>query len=164
MDQSLNEKTTQTTTEVSSAVTQSEEPSEKSSIVEVDKGGRPTKFTDETVANLIKAFEDGASIREACRVAKINRQTYYEWLKHYPEFSDRMSEAQEYPDVVAKMVLVRAIKKGDIDTSKWWAERKMKNEFSLRTELTGKDGDRLIPRPLLDGINKSSDNADNNPG
>jgi len=108
--------------------------------------GRKWKDTDEVVDNLVRAFEDGANISEACRIAKIDRQTYYNWLEDSEEFSTLMTDSQNYPDVVAKMVLVRAIKKSDIDVSKWWAERRMKNEFSTRNEMTGKDGEHLIPR------------------
>jgi len=34
------------------------------------------------------------------------------------------------------------------DTSKWYLERRMKNEFSLRTEHTGEDG-AALPTPIL---------------
>lgn len=97
-----------------------------------------SKYTDEAVGTLIKAFEDGATITEACRTAQIHRDTYYEWLKVYPEFSDKMSHAQEYPDAVAKMEVVRAIKRGDVDTSKWWLENHVRDEFYKKknTDLT----------------------------
>lgn len=96
--------------------------------------GRPSKKDEETVKKLEEAFKDGANITEACRVAQITRETYYTWLEEDNEFSDKMSNAQEYPDVIAKMNLVSALKAKDIETSKWWAERRMKNEFSTKTE------------------------------
>lgn len=102
------------------------------------ENGRPTKYTDETVNQLIKSFEDGATITEACRTAQISRETYYEWCESQDGFSDKMSHAQEYPDAVAKMEVVRAIKGGDVDTSKWWLENHVRDEFYKKknTDLT----------------------------
>lgn len=147
MDQSSNEKILPTTTEQSSDATSLGELSEKSLIsLAKESLGKKWKDIDIVVDSLVKAFEDGANISEACRVAKIDRQTYYNWLEDSKEFSTLMGDAQEYPDIVAKMNLVRAIKvKRDLETSKWWVERKMKKEFSLRSELTGKDGESLAP-------------------
>jgi hypothetical protein len=38
------------------------------------------------------------------------------------------------PKIKAKMNLLKAINNEDLDTSKWYLERKSKNEFSLKTE------------------------------
>lgn len=102
--------------------------------------GRPTKMTDEVVNKLENAFKDGANVTEACRIAEISTRSYYEWLNTNEDFSHKMTNAQEYPDVIAKMVLVKAIKSDDVDTAKWWAERRMKNEFSTKQELAGNLG------------------------
>ena len=42
------------------------------------------------------------------------------------------------------------------ENSKWWAERKMKDEFSTRSELTAKDGE---PISLLGGLSNHYDNS-----
>lgn len=96
--------------------------------------GRPTKMTDEVVGKLESAFKDGATITEACRIAQIDRTIYYDWLKADKTFSNKMTSAQEYPDAIAKMLIVDAIKNKDVDTAKWWAERRMRNEFSTKSE------------------------------
>lgn len=100
-------------------------------------------MTEQVVEKLIQAFEDGANIVQACKTAEISTDTYYNKLKDDKDFSAKMKNAQDYPDVVAKMNLVRAMKRNDIDVSKWWAERRMRGEFSTRAELTGKDGEKL---------------------
>lgn len=97
--------------------------------------GRPTKMTDECVGKLEEAFKDGANITEACKVAQIDRSIYYDWLEKDAEFSDKMANAQEYPDVIAKMVIVKAIRSDDVDTAKWWAERRLKG-FNTKTETS----------------------------
>lgn len=113
------------------------------------KEGRPTRYTEEIVKSLVKSFEDGSTITEACHVAGISRQSFYDWMRDHKEFLDRISIAQEYPDYVARSVLTKSIKEGNVDTAKWWAERRMKDEFSLRKELTGKDGQKLMPNTYV---------------
>lgn len=110
---------------------------------EPNKTGRPTVMTEEVIDKLVQAFEDGGNIVQACKTAQISTDTYYNKLKADSDFSAKMKNAQDYPDVIAKMNLVRAMKRNDIDVSKWWAERRMKGEFSTRSELTGKDGEKL---------------------
>ena len=96
--------------------------------------GRPSKYTDEIIKSLVKSFEDGSTITEACNVAGISRQSYYDWMELHDDFSDKILIAQEYPDYVAKSLVVSAMKKGDVDTGKWWLERKLRNEFATKSE------------------------------
>lgn len=126
--------------------------------------GRPTVVTPEIIEKLESIFRDGAHIIEACENVGISRQAYYDALKRDPSFADRMDAAQEYTTEVARAVVSKAIKRGDRETAKWWLERRVKNKFSTRNELTGKDG-KDLPTPLLTGVidvrsNNSSDQAE----
>jgi hypothetical protein len=46
------------------------------------------------------------------------------------------------------------------DTSKFIAERVGKEDYSNRTELTGKDGEKLFPKPILD-VQEDNSNQSN---
>lgn len=112
-------------------------------------GGRPTKQTPELVSKLEDIFKNGANIDEACSYAGISRETYYQWLKQSDDFLTKMASAQYYPILVAKNVVISDIVRNkSIDSAKWYLERKARNEFSQRRELTGKDGESL-PTPIL---------------
>jgi hypothetical protein len=50
---------------------------------------------------------------------------------------------QENVKVQAKMVVAEAIDKGDKAQANWYLERKAKDEFSTRNELTGPNGKEL---------------------
>lgn len=109
-----------------------------------------SKYSDEIVELLVKAFEDGSTITEACRTAQIDRQTYYNWREWYPEtFGKKMDAAIDYPDAVAKMVIVRAIKNGDVETAKWWGKNKLRNEFYEKTKNEA-DVKVEVIKPLLE--------------
>lgn len=55
--------------------------------------GRPTKLDDERVETLLEWLTQGCTVRASCAAAKITRETYYDWLKTKPEFSDTVEAA-----------------------------------------------------------------------
>ncbi len=108
------------------------------------------KYTNDTVEKLEDAFRDGASITEACDQAKIDRRTYYNWIEDQNGFSTKMTEAQEWVTEIARSVVAQRItRRKDPETAKWWLERKLKNEFSTRTEATGKDGEPIQGNTII---------------
>ena len=100
--------------------------------------GRPTKMTDEVVMKLEQAFAIDASVGEACSYADISRNTFYVWLKENPDFQDRIDELRERPILKARQTIVKGL--DNVQGAQWYIERKRKNEFAQRSELTGKDG------------------------
>lgn len=71
----------------------------------------------------------------------IAEQTLYNYIKKHKEFLGRKELLKEQPKIKAKMNIVKNINKEDKDTSKWYLERKSKDEFSLKQELdTNIDG------------------------
>lgn len=105
-------------------------------------GRGDTKLTPENVIELEKRFRNGATNLEAIE-GIMSESTYYEHLKTNTEFAARMELAKEYITDIAEAVLARRIVRGDVEVSKWWAERRNKKKFSLRQEMTGADGDKL---------------------
>lgn len=100
-----------------------------------NKGGRPTVMTPEVVAKLEYGFMKGLNDTECCFYAGISRDALYDYCKKYPEFSDRKEELKKSPSVQAKLNVTEAIENGDIDLSKWYLERRNKEEFSLKQEI-----------------------------
>jgi len=107
------------------------------------KTGRPSSITEEIIQKFEQCYRDGSTDREACLVTGIPESTYYENLKNNKDFSDRIDIAKEYTTQLAKAIIARKVARGDLDTAKWWVERKNKKAFSSRTELSGPDGESL---------------------
>lgn len=105
--------------------------------------GRPTKMTPEIIGKLETSFSNGYTDVQACVMANINPSTLYEYCKENPEFSEKKEELKKRVDIQAKLNIVKSLQAGDKDISKWWLERKCKEEFSLRTEHTGKNGEDI---------------------
>lgn len=97
--------------------------------------GRPKAITEEIVMKMEYGFMRGLNVSECCLFADISRNTFYQYLQKHPEFNDRMELLRNRPSVKAKLNVVEAIEKGDTDLSKWWLERKNKDEFYLRQEV-----------------------------
>lgn len=97
--------------------------------------GRPTVVTDEVLRKLEEAFSIGATDREAILVADIGSTAFYQYCKDNPEFAKRKEELKDMPKYQARHNITNAIKRGDVNVSQWYAERKAKDEFSNRTDL-----------------------------
>ena len=99
------------------------------------KGGRTSKYTEAVVRKLELAFKNDFNISQACDYANISRDTYYDWLEKKKGFSDKMEAAKSHLIRQAKINVARAVRKGDLDTSKFVLERRAKDEYSTRQDV-----------------------------
>lgn len=104
---------------------------------------KPFVITEGVVQNLEASLRNGFSITKACELAGIGRRTYYDEVERNLGFAERMERAEQFLTEKARQNVGMAVNEGDIQTSKWWLERKAKTEFATRQELTGKDGAAL---------------------
>lgn len=114
--------------------------------------GRPTVVTEDVVSKLEEAFSWGCSDIEACLWADIAPATLYKHQERHPEFAERKAELKENPILLARKSVVNALPK-DSKLAMDFLSRKKKDEFSQRSELTGKDGDDI-------GVKISADQAE----
>ena len=119
--------------------------------------GRPTKVTPEVVTKLEQAFSMGCTDEEACLFADISRMSLQRYQEAHPSFRDRKALLKQKLVLKARSVIAEALNRKDENTAKWYLERKAKNEFSARQELTGADGENLIPVIEIQPV-KASDN------
>ena len=107
------------------------------------KTGRPTIMTPDVVGKLEQAFSLGCSDLEACLYAGISKQALYDYQSRNPSFVDRKAILKENLVLKARSVIAGSLNNKDENTAKWYLERKKKDEFGTRTEVTGKDGETL---------------------
>ena len=106
--------------------------------------GRPTVMTQARLDKLEEAFAMGCTDLEACFYADISVDALYKYQRENPEYIKRKEALKEQPVLKARKVVVDALDDGDKDMSKWYLERRKKDEFSTRQESTGADGKDLI--------------------
>jgi hypothetical protein len=108
------------------------------------KGGRPTKMTVETLRKLEDCFTNAMTDDEACIYVGITPPALYDYCKKNPSFLIKKEGLKKKVGLKAKMNIVKSITKdNNVQDSKWWAERKMKEEFSLRVENINQDTKEL---------------------
>ena len=122
-----------------------------------NKGGRPTLMTKETIALLEIAYSNDATDLEACFIAEISPPTLYSYQEKHPAFIERKRALKAMIKYQAKSNIKKTIEMElGCDTSKWYLERKGKNEgFNSRTELTGADGKDLTMQNFLIQLDES---------
>ena len=108
-----------------------------------NKVGRPTVMTEEVLQKLEYAFMRGLPDVEACLIAGIGTTTLYNYCEENPNFRERKEELKQHPTAKARLNVTEAIENGNEELSKWWLERKAKNEFSTKQTI---DGDIKVSR------------------
>lgn len=100
--------------------------------------------TEAVLDKLRQAFSIDATIDEACFYAGINSDTYYRWKKANPSKYADIEQLRNTPILAARQTLATAVKT-DAQTALKYLERKRRAEFAVRSELTGKDGEAIVP-------------------
>lgn len=108
--------------------------------------GRPTVMTPEIITLLIDAFTWGSSDLEACLYAGIGKTTLYEYQKDEPSFAERKELIKNSPVLQARRNIMTQLEMGDVNTAKWYLERKKKDEFSTSSDLNlgGQNGENPV--------------------
>lgn len=107
---------------------------------DLEQRGRPTEMTPEKILLLEQAFSLGCSDLEACLHADIGKTTLYNFQQKHPEFAERKAMLKDKLILKARTVIADALNKKDKETARWYLEKKKKDEFGNRTEITGADG------------------------
>lgn len=118
---------------------------------------------DEILETLRPYLEMGYSRSKSCKLIGLDESTLSKWVNRYETVSMKVQSWENAINNVVLSNLKDAIElegKTDDDkkeTTKWWAERKMKNEgFSTRQEHTGADGSDIKINLVTYGDNNTS--------
>jgi hypothetical protein len=124
--------------------------------------GRPTLYSEEMVSKIESIFKIGGTVEQALSYAGITKPTYYDWIEKHPNFLTRMESARAYPDIVAKNIVVDSmIKDKDVNTAKWWLEKREFKQTQQNNTQVNISGPKPILGDLIDlRIEDVSDNKD----
>ena len=110
----------------------------------------------ETIIQSLQPYlEMGFSRNKACAFIGLKPNTLCNWVKDDEALGMKLQGWENAINMIVMQNLAQAIQKeseleDDLrkDNTKWWAERKMKDDFSTRQENTGADG-KDLPTPIL---------------
>ena len=77
------------------------------------KNGRFTKKNSYTKAVLVMAFTMDCTVDEACAMAQISKQTYYNWYNSDKKFAEAMEMAKHWNMILARSVVTQALINND---------------------------------------------------
>lgn len=92
---------------------------------------RPTKMTASVISKLEHAFSMGCSDLEACMYADISQPTLYRYQESNEKFRERKEVLKSNPIMMARAVLVDALRDGDVNTAHKMIDRKEGSKVSM---------------------------------
>ena len=95
--------------------------------------GRPTVMTPEVIAKIEEELKNGATLAQSAFLAGISLKTIYNYFGENPDFKERCELLQGLVAYRARVNIKNKIETGDIDTSKYWLDRKDK-DFKPKSE------------------------------
>jgi transposase-like protein len=105
------------------------------------KDGRPTKFTPDTVKNILKCLGQGMPLSLAARAAGINPLTLTVWRRKHPAFDEAAARAIARGVEKRLKKIEDASEAGDWRAAAWLLEHCQPEHFARnRVEVTGADG------------------------
>lgn len=113
------------------------------------RAGRPTKMTDTTLQKLEESFMLDATVEMACLQAGISKSTYHQYCKDNPAFLDRIRLLKTKLGFKAILNVANDIQQGNIQTTKWYLERKYRQDYGVNVDVTS-DGAEITPVKIID--------------
>lgn len=104
------------------------------------------KYGQEVITDICKNITAGLSHKDAAELVGISEDTFYAWNKK-PEFSEQLKKAElQVKKKLTQKVLDAAYSKipQTWPAAMTFLERRYKDEFSLRQELTGANGVPIV--------------------
>jgi len=94
------------------------------------------KNVDEVRAKLEAGAQLDVPVEKCCTYAQISRYSYHRYLKAHPDFATKLQSLRLTPSIKARQNVVKSIvEEKDVENSKWWLERRERDEFNLRQQV-----------------------------
>ena len=106
-----------------------------------DKGGAPTKMTDDTLQLLRESFSWGCTDAEACCYAEISTSTLYNYCQDNPKFLELKNKLKDMPTMKARRIINKSLDDSDLNTANSVIDRK--EGTKVKQEITGEGGGPL---------------------
>jgi len=120
------------------------------------KNGRPL-FDGKNEKMVIQKLEEiwniGGSDKEASFYADISPAGLSDYLKKHQKVTERKEALKNSPTLQARRNIASELLKGDVDTSKWYLEKKHSDEFSTKIV-----NEHKLPDDIKINVTKKYDN------
>lgn len=91
---------------------------------------RPTKYTPETAKKICDAVRVGSTFALACAYAGISEETFSQWRKKYPEFSEAVKTAEGQAAIKWLAIIDKAATEDNVwQAAAWKLERRYPRDY-----------------------------------
>lgn len=118
-----------------------------------------SKLTPFNIEKMASAYSIGATDAEVAVYLDVTIRTITNWRKKNPTLFLHLDGLKNRPILKARQEVVAGLE-GNPEFALKYLERKKKDEFSLRTEITAKGGADLVNRYDIRFINATNNNSD----
>ena len=101
------------------------------------------KYKDKKLVQaILNSIKIGTPKRYAAMASGLSEAQFYVWVEKYPEFAEAVKSAEAE---AVQMHVARVTKAAEKQwqASAWMLERRFRDDFALRQEITGKDGEPI---------------------
>jgi transposase len=130
---------------------------------EARTAGRKTKRTPEVEKAITDALRVGASRKDAAAAAGVSERTFYEWMGHFPQFSQAVTraEGQCAARMTARIYQEATAERGDWKAALEWLKRRRRDEWGDSIDVRKLSDDELIARATaaLRGVDTTGPDA-----
>lgn len=128
--------------------------------------GRDSKLTLALQDAICESLRNGATRSDAAIAAGISYQTLLNWEKRgsakdaeendpaFLAFFEAVKKAEADCANDCNATVIKAAKK-QWQAAAWWLERRRRDEYALRREITGKDGEPFIPDHVAEALKRA---------
>lgn len=112
-----------------------------------------TKYNAKVVERICEGIAAGLRQADAAEYAGINPDTFYEWKKGRPDFTERLQRAELWGKK-ANLDIINEAKRADWRAAAWLLQRRHPAEFALRVDMKVKGDIQTKPSPVLEGLDQ----------
>lgn len=115
------------------------------------RGGPPKKLDRDRVMMALESV--GGIMTAAAHKLGVNRSTLYRFMDEHPDLKAYRADIEEQTKDMAEGKILTAIRKGEMDTVRWYADRKMRDRgygHQAKLEGGGKNGAIMLEHPTID--------------
>jgi transposase len=105
-------------------------------------GGRPTKRNPLTEGAILAAVGAGATYELAAKAGGITYETFNEWRKADPQFSEAIARV-EYEAALSRLNMIAAAARDDWKAAAWWLERRFPESYGRQVRAQVDHGGQI---------------------
>jgi hypothetical protein len=101
-------------------------------------GGRPSKYQESMCETVVSCMHKGYIVDEVCSELDIHRDTFFEWIKRYPEFSDSYKKGKAAFNAFWARAFKKVMLGVPLNPPKKTTKKNEKNDKEEKAENMGK--------------------------